>query len=97
MPIKVQEYEKYRLILMEGVVDIKEASQFLDWMKKGPCNRIVVDMKGVEEIDTSIIQILVAARFEAMECGGCLRVICPPPVLMKIFSQIGFGDELRIN
>ena len=54
-------------------------------------DRIIIDLKDVEYIDSSGLGVLVVTHKEARERGGRIAVVCPKPQLRRIFEITGLS------
>ena len=59
-------------------------------------SRLVLDLSGVQFIDSTALGVLVAAHQSAQENGGDFRLVVDDPFLLKIFHITGFDGMFSI-
>ena len=71
MPVTTAQYESYRLIGLEGQVNVASSgelkSMLLDWISSG--KSLHLDLERAEAIDLTVLQLLCAAGREALARG----------------------------
>jgi anti-anti-sigma factor len=82
MEINVREAGKIPILDVRGRLTIGDPSeqlhQALESVVKGGANKVVVDLNGVPQIDSSGISALVRISIKLTREGGALRLICGP-------------------
>lgn len=82
MEIVVRDSAAVPILDVRGRLTIGEPSeqlnQALDSVLKGGANKVVVDLNGVPQIDSSGISALVRISIKLTREGGALRLVCRP-------------------
>jgi anti-sigma B factor antagonist len=82
MEIVVRDHGTVPILDVRGRLTIGEPSeqlnQALDSVIKGGVNKVVVDLNGVPQIDSSGISALVRISIKLTREGGALRLVCRP-------------------
>lgn len=82
MEIAVRESGKIPILVVQGRLTIGDPSeqlhQALESVLKDGANKVVVDLNGVPQIDSSGISALVRISIKLTREGGALRLICGP-------------------
>jgi len=88
-----------RVVRLEGVCNIQQAAELrlrlLDALQPG--QDLIIDGSAVEEVDTSIVQLLIAARAAARSQGRALRWQAASPGLRRCAETIGLAAELDLD
>jgi anti-sigma B factor antagonist len=77
------------VVAVTGDVDIQTAPQLrecLDALVAAGCTAAVVDLAGVNFLDSSGLGVIIAAQRLLSEAGGELRLARPRPHVRKIFT-----------
>ncbi len=80
------------VIRLAGEVDVYTSPSFKDRLVKAideGCLRIVVDLEGVDFIDSSGLGVLVSGLRRVKEQGGSIRLVCTREPIMKVFRITG--------
>lgn len=74
---------------LEGELDTYNCGQLrstlVEHVEEGK-NRIIVDMTGVEYIDSTGLGSLVGGLKRVSEHGGVMRIVCRNPQILKVFE-----------
>lgn len=62
----------------------------------GGAGLIVVDLSGATFIDSAGLGALVGAQRRARERGGRLRIVRPPPLVLRAFELTGLDEVLEL-
>lgn len=79
-------------ISLKGEVDVYTSprlKQELVDVSDAGCSNIVVDLEGLEFIDSSGLGVLVSGLRRVKERGGTLRLVCTKDSILKIFRITG--------
>jgi anti-anti-sigma factor len=79
------------VIYVQGEIDVATAERLRDAIEPhmGPDQTIVLDLSGVEFMDSSCIRVLVQARGELTENGGSLVLRNPSPGAHRVLTLTG--------
>lgn len=97
MGITIKKARHSVMFVLDERVGIEHAVSFHTLVKENIDRSLSIDMTKLEYIDTSIIQVILAAKESAGRNGKVLRIISPPASLVGILCQAGFGGEIRFN
>lgn len=84
---------KVALILSDRV-DVSEAGEIMAALQTASKSSIEVDMKGVESLDISSIQLLLAAKAEAGSNGVELRIVSKSEEADGVIKLAGAAEML---
>ena len=79
------------IIYVQGEIDINTAERLRDAIEPhmGPAQTIVLDLSGVEFMDSSCITVLVQARGALTADGGSLVLRNPSQVAHRVLTLVG--------
>lgn len=97
MGIKVKKAGNCFSFVLSERVGIEQAVPFHALLKENVNRSVCIDMTELEQIDTSIIQIIIAAKAALVRNRKGLRIINPPAPLVEILSPAGLGGEIRFH
>lgn len=88
------------IVQPEGEIDLATAprlrEQLLDAIRVGQ-HHLIVDLEHVHFMDVSVLNALLAARQQATESGGSLRLVCTHPRQLKILQLTGLCTVFPIH
>ena len=73
--------------LRDRITDLLDAGQHL----------LVVDLGGVEFLDSTGLGVLVAGLNRAREVGGSLALVCPQERVLKLFRITGLDEVFTVH
>jgi anti-sigma B factor antagonist len=87
------------VIYVQGEIDMATAERLRDAIEPhmGPEQTIVLDLSGVEFMDSSCIKVLVHARGGLTEDGGSLILRNPSSVAHRLLTLVGLEDILAVD
>ncbi len=97
MDIKVKKTKKNVTITIADDIGVVHASEFLARINENLDRAITVDMTGVGLIDTSFVQVILAAKEAASDRNGAIHLVRPPRMLVDMLVQSCLADRLSIN
>jgi anti-sigma B factor antagonist len=87
------------VLTLAGDIDLHSAPQVRDRLEdlrgKGR-KRVVLDLSGVDFLDSSALGTLVAAQRNFAQDGGGLRVACPQPHAQKVFRITRLAEVIPV-
>lgn len=86
-------------IAVRGGMDIANARRLLDVLRQVPDANVdtVVDLAGVERIDASGLQILVALQAAMRRRGHSLRLLRAPEIARRALARAGLEGTLDVG
>ena len=87
------------VVEVSGELDAATAQQLRDELYKcidGGSRWVLVDMLGLEYIDSVGLGVLIGASKRVSEQGGELAVVCARPNVMRVFEISGTGEHLNL-
>jgi anti-sigma B factor antagonist len=87
------------VLALKGEVDVYTSPSFKERLVKTideGCTRIVVDLEGVDFIDSSGLGVLVSGLRRVKENGGSIRLICTREPILKVFRITGLDRVFPI-
>lgn len=85
------------VLVLRGSLDIDTAPALranLNRLVERPAPRVVVDVAGLDFVDSMGIGVLVTAHTRAMERGGWVRLAAPSGFLRRLLDTLGLTDHL---
>lgn len=58
---------------------------------------MLVDASGVESVGQAVLQLLVAARIEAIRCGQAFSIVNPSPAFVERVRQCRLADAIGLT
>ncbi len=90
----------WTIIDVKGEVDVYTAPKlretFVDLVEKG-IHQIVVDLEGVEFLDSTGLGVLVGGLKRVKSHDGTLALVCTKPKILKVFSITGLAKVFPIH
>jgi anti-anti-sigma factor len=102
MNFEVKKSDDACLITQHGDFNIYSSPAFIAELKSAlkSSNKIAVDLAGVNEIDTSGIQALIAVKKECAKTGKQFKIINHSHAIIRMLDLLGlvgfFGDKIKI-
>lgn len=99
LKIVTSAYDGAALLTLTGEIDLHSAPVLRERLSEvcAEGQRIViVDLTGVEFLDSSALGALVSASREFSDMGGVLRLACPPPHVQKVFRITRLADVIPV-
>ena len=87
------------VMAVTGDIDIHTAPQLserLEALRAEGRAAVVVDLAGVNFLDSSALGVLIAAHRELTEAGGGLRLAAPRPQVRKVFAIIRLAEVVPL-
>ncbi len=90
----------WTVISASGEIDVAAAPELRDSLTGllgAGSTRIVVDLEGVDFIDSTGLGVLVGAVRKARSDGGDVRLVCTNSRILKVFAATGLDEVFRIG
>jgi anti-sigma B factor antagonist len=87
------------LLSVQGDVDLATAPELeaaLERALQGPARRLVVDLRGVQFLDSTGLALLVRQEREARAAARDLIVVKGPPQVQQVFDLTGVSGHLTM-
>ena len=98
--IDVSDRDGTAVLTVKGEVDVATAPRLrehvIDLVADGH-RRIVVDIEGVEFLDSTGLGVLVGALKRVRSHGGELELVCTRPRILKVFEVTGLDRVFAIH
>jgi anti-sigma B factor antagonist len=91
---------EHTVLEVAGEVDVYTAPGLRDRISDlldGGQHRLVVDLGGVEFLDSTGLGVLVAGLNRAREVGGSLSLVCPQERVLKLFRITGLDEVFTVH
>lgn len=99
--VAVEQRAGATVVHAEGELDILTAPQLrealLGVLKSAPATHLVVDLAGVDLIDSTGIGVLVGAHRRVTASGGWFTVVVTTPVVRKALQVVGLLRTWRVT
>ncbi len=96
---EVREENGVKILVLRGEVDLSNSERLKDALYdclEGAPGNLVVDLNGLDFMDTTGLGALVAGLKRARQGGGDLSLVCGRGHLRKIFSLTGLDNVFSI-
>ena len=98
--LDVSERDGYTVLAVRGEVDVYTApalrDRIADLLDSGQ-QQLVIDLGGVEFLDSTGLGVLVAGLNRAREVGGSLSLVCPQERVLKLFRITGLDEVFTVH
>jgi anti-sigma B factor antagonist len=97
--VSIEEHaETYSVVSVRGEIDLHTAPKLQQAIERaaGSNGAVVVDMSGVEFMDSTALSALVRSKESLDEKNAPLRLAAVSRAVERIFSVTGFGDLFEI-
>lgn len=94
------EHNEYTVVTVGGEVDVYTAPKLRDLLSEildGDCDKLCVDLTGVQFLDSTGLGVLVGTMRRIEERDGSMVVICERPHLLKVFEITGLSTWFDIR
>lgn len=81
---------------VSGEIDAHTAPQVATAIAESPEGRLLIDLAGVEFVDSSGLRVLIEAHQSRQEAGRSLVLANPSPVVTRLFDIAGVDGYLEI-
>jgi anti-sigma B factor antagonist len=90
---------RHRVLTLHGELDVAAATSVLKRLigldlRLG--QRLVLDLRDVQFIDSTGIRLLLQARAHAERAGAAFTVVAGPPAVMRVLRLVGLDDQLDV-
>jgi anti-sigma B factor antagonist len=101
MAVRVEGYDRGDIAVLApvGEIDLQNAPQVrerLTHLRSQGRRVVVIDLSGVEFLDSSALGMFVGAQQDFGADGGGLRIACPPPHAQKVFRITRLAEVIPI-
>ncbi|MGH9059710.1 MAG: STAS domain-containing protein [Acidimicrobiales bacterium] len=98
--LDVTERQGYAVLAVQGEVDVYTAprlrERLVELVTEGT-RRIVVDLEGVDFLDSTGLGVLVGGLKRLRSHGGDLTLVCTQPRILKVFEITGLTKVFSIH
>jgi anti-anti-sigma factor len=98
LSIDVSARETSTVVTLAGDIDMQTAAALRERLAEldASAGTVIVDLAGVEFLDSSGVGALVGAASALSATGGSLRLACPPPQVQKVFRISRLAEVIPI-
>jgi anti-sigma B factor antagonist len=100
LPADVRTEQGHSVLAVTGDVDVYSAPALgrrLTGLLDSGERRLVVDLSGVDFLDSTGLGVLVAALNRCRDEGGSLSLVCSKPSILKLFAITGLDQVFVIH
>jgi anti-sigma B factor antagonist len=100
MTVEVTEYDGSAVLAVRGEVDVATAPRLREYVVDAVTNGyryIVIDLDGVDFLDSTGLGVLVGALKRVRTHEGELHFVCTQPRILKVFDITGLDRVLSIH
>jgi anti-sigma B factor antagonist len=91
---------EHTVLEVAGEVDVYTAPGLRDRVSDlldGGQHQLIIDLGGVEFLDSTGLGVLVAGLNRAREVGGSLSLVCPQERVLKLFRITGLDEVFTVH
>ena len=100
LTLNTRTHADYTVLEVSGEVDVYTApalrDRITDLLDAGQ-HQLVVDLGGVEFLDSTGLGVLVAGLNRTREVGGTLSLVCPQERVLKLFRITGLDEVFTVH
>jgi len=88
-----------RVLALHGELDVAASTSVLKRLIEldlRPGQRLLLDLRDVQFIDSTGIRLLLQARAHAERARAAFTVVAGPPAVMRVLCLVGLDDQLDI-
>ena len=88
------------VVAVSGEIDVFTAPQLREVLMgaiEQGCQRLVVDLEGVEFLDSTGLAVLVAGLKRVREAGGDLHLVCTRDHILRVLDLTGLDKVLAVH
>lgn len=100
LSLELREVDGATIIAVQGEIDVYTAPKLRDSITElvaGGAHHLVVDMEGVDFLDSTGLGVLVGGLKKVRAHDGSLKLVCTQERLLKIFRITGLAKIFRIH
>ncbi|WP_110207439.1 anti-sigma factor antagonist [Nocardioides daejeonensis] len=100
LTLEIREHDGVTIVAVEGEIDVYTAPKLRDALTElvaGGTYHLVIDMEGVEFLDSTGLGVLVGGLKKVRAHDGSLRLVCTQERLLKIFRITGLAKVFAIH
>src|SRR3954467_4723082 len=98
--IDVEDRQGWAIVTVKGEIDIRTAPELRDvlagLLDKG-AERLVVDLEGVEFLDSTALSVMVGAHKRLVRKGEGLDLVCTREPILRVLNVTGLSRVFRIH
>ena len=87
------------MLALHGELDVAASTSVLKRLIEldlRPGQRLLLDLRDVQFIDSTGIRLLLQARAQAERARAAFTVVAGPPAVMRVLRLVGLDDQLDI-
>lgn len=99
LSLEVRRHADAVAVAVTGEIDMHTAPELggkLRELIEGGEHRIVLDLSGVDFLDSTGLGVMVGAMKELSEHGGWMRLVCPEERVLRVFRITGLDQKVAI-
>jgi anti-sigma B factor antagonist len=100
MTIEVDERAGVPVVTVAGEIDISTAPDLrrrLAVLLDTAAGRVVVDLQGVDFLDSTALSVLIGAHRRLQRQGGGLDLVCTRPAVLRVLHVTGLGRFFTVH
>jgi len=101
LEFEVAEQGELTVVTLVGELDLVTApvlrARLEDLIAAAPAIQLVVDLEGVDFLDSAGLGVLMSTLNSVREAGGAFRLVCTRPRLLKVFEITALTEVLDIR
>ncbi len=82
------QHGRYAVMAVRGEIDALTAPQLrkgIEGLVSDGQDQLVLDLRGVQFLDSSALSVLVSGRRQLQDAGGDLSLVCTEPRILQVF------------
>lgn len=92
--------EGWEVLSVAGEVDIRTAPQLrerISQLLNAGCRRLVLDLEGVEFVDSTALSVMVGAHKQLVKEGGGLVLVCTREPVLRVLAVTGLSKVFDVH
>lgn len=97
--VDVRNEGRTAIIVVSGELDLASSPELEQQLEKvwgSNAEQLVIDLRGLEFMDSTGLSIIVSAHQRLAESGGKLSVVRGPPQVQRLLDLTGVSERLRL-
>jgi anti-sigma B factor antagonist len=98
--IDVEQHEGWEVVKVGGEIDIRTAPELRDALAgvldKG-ADKVVVDLEGVEFLDSTALSVMVGAHKRLVRNGSGLVLVCTREPILRVLTVTGLSRVFTVH
>jgi anti-sigma B factor antagonist len=98
--IDVEQHEGWEVVRVSGEIDIRTAPELRDSLAgvlDAGADKVVVDLEGVEFLDSTALSVMVGAHKRLVRKGSGLVLVCTREPILRVLTVTGLSRVFTVH